>query len=245
MGQLFGKPNNDERLFDAIKAGNLKEVQRLIRVGGANIEAKNEHGITPLIYSLWYPPNLSITKFLVKAGANLEARTADGSTALGYAVELEPEIVLFLIEAGADIEAVNDYGETPLIHTCQEGSIETLDILIKRGANVNAKNDSGSTSLFYAVERDHSGMVDLFLSNEADISVVNDFGDKAIHNARSVAVAKSLIEHGADPCAIGSNNQTLLQKLRDAERPDAVIETRRLRQELIRFLVDEWGVPDE
>ena len=82
---------------------------------GANLEAQNEDGATPLHLAA-YDGTLAVVTALLEAGANLEARTKDGVTPLHLAAAFNenPAVVTALLEAGANLEARNEYGATPL-----------------------------------------------------------------------------------------------------------------------------------
>ena len=77
---------------------------------GADIEAKNDNGNTPLISASAIGHD--IVKFLIENGADIEAKNNDGNTPLIRASVYHGcvEIVKILIENGADTEAKNNAG---------------------------------------------------------------------------------------------------------------------------------------
>jgi len=99
---------------------NLEIMQYLIDYG-ANVNVKNDEGITPLHLAGW----ADIVKLLIKNGANLESVSKNGETPLvNLASEQEREDVIeALLQAGANVNAKNARGET------------ALDIAISRGEN--------------------------------------------------------------------------------------------------------------
>jgi FOG: Ankyrin repeat len=77
---------------------------------GADVNARNEDGITPLHLAAW--PEMA--ELLIASGADLEARNNQGYTPLMViAAEAEREDVMeVLLEAGADVNAKNNQGES-------------------------------------------------------------------------------------------------------------------------------------
>ena len=83
---------------------------------GANLEARNENGDTPLHRAAVFNENPAVIEALLEAGANLEARDElFGRTPLHSAAGFNknPAVVKALLEAGADVNARNENGATP------------------------------------------------------------------------------------------------------------------------------------
>ena len=101
-------------LLSAAKEGDLPAIKRLLSAG-ANVDAKNEHRVTPLFVSALFGRARAAEVLLAK-GADLKAaRGQDGSTALHTAAFFcHTETVRLLLGRGADINAVNQRSETPL-----------------------------------------------------------------------------------------------------------------------------------
>ncbi len=73
---------------------------------GADLEARTEGGLTPLMYAARYNENPEVVQVLLEAGVDLEARDEDGSTPLMLAA-WNPEVVQVLLDAGADPTTMN------------------------------------------------------------------------------------------------------------------------------------------
>ena len=56
---------------------------------GADIEARNKDGITPLIWAARFNSNPEMIEVLLKAGANPKAKDKEGKTAADYAKDNE------------------------------------------------------------------------------------------------------------------------------------------------------------
>lgn len=141
-------------LLYAATQGNADTVSTLI-AGGADVNARDKHGWTPLMFAAKYNANCEVTQLLIAAGANINARGERGTTPLMFkaAHKEDLRVVQSLIAAGADVNASNHMGVTVLM--LQQTIIKMLRSLgcsIAAGAKVNIKSGdgSGSTALMLA-----------------------------------------------------------------------------------------------
>jgi ankyrin repeat protein len=105
---------------------------------------------------------------LLEAGANVKAQTRSGLTALHVAWQDE-SIVRLLLDRGADVNAKTQLGATPLqLAASANGTEAVIALLLEKGADPNAGEDRGVTPLIAAA------------------------------GVGNTAVAKRLLEHGAD-----------------------------------------------
>ena len=101
-------------LIGAIQARELQKVQDAIR-SGAEIEARDDGGYTPLILAALYGLD-DIVEFLIASGANVNAATKWGATALSEAAKGgEHRVVELLLANGADVNHAEYDGYTPLM----------------------------------------------------------------------------------------------------------------------------------
>jgi|GEM_PF-4202205 len=102
------------KLLEAAKGWNETTLTRLLEKG-ADANAKNNRGITALMYAAWYDHPESCA-LLVENGADVNAADTHGQTALMYAAQGgETRTCMVLIEKGADINAKDEDGKTPLM----------------------------------------------------------------------------------------------------------------------------------
>lgn len=122
--------------------------------GGAEINAGDPFGVTPLMFAA-ISGAPEIIRMLLKSGADVKAKDADGRTVLIEALTTEngspPEIVEELIQAGAEVNVRIYGGLTPLMISAG-GDSRILRAIIKAGADLNAADDRGATALRWARE---------------------------------------------------------------------------------------------
>ena len=113
----------DRELFSAVALSDKKAIKSLLKQG-ANINASDEHGRTPLLVAIQTSPKSSISKMLIKAGADVTVQDNAGSTAMHYAVQANTgrppykvvngsRIIRALIKAGAYLDTPNAAKQRP------------------------------------------------------------------------------------------------------------------------------------
>jgi ankyrin repeat protein len=157
-------------LFEAIRRGDSAAVQKLLK-GGADPEARNDRGDTPLMAAALNAA-ASVLELLLQSGADANAANQAGATALMRAATFEDKARL-LLEKGADLNARSLLGNTALILAARkEGNSRTVKLLLDRGAEVNATNDFGATALMAAAAARDVNSVRLLLDRGADVNAI-------------------------------------------------------------------------
>ena len=101
------------RLFSWVRNGREDAVQVAIQARSVELDARDDHGNTPLIVAA-QNNHPKLVRALARAGADLSASNRRKNTALHYAFAYGfDEVADFLIAKGADDEALNDEGLTP------------------------------------------------------------------------------------------------------------------------------------
>ena len=169
------------------KTASTADLKTEIR-SGANVNAREEDGDTPLHYAVAYKP--THIKILIGAGAIVNARDDRSSTPLHDAAFYgNAEKIKLLIKSGADIEAREEGGWTPL-HSAvlygkdiKYGKDTSLKVLLKAGANPNTRDNLGKTPLHAAVQEGHIIYVRILLNAGADPNVRDNYTDNPLRAA--------------------------------------------------------------
>jgi len=123
----------DDGLFEAVRSSHLSEVKELLEKG-ANPNARDEEGFTPLHYAS-FNGCASVAKLLLDSGADPNVGSKEGWTPLHLAASNGfTDIVKLLIECGADLDARDNEGKTALELARERGHIHIVRELLNRGA---------------------------------------------------------------------------------------------------------------
>ncbi|KAL6894722.1 hypothetical protein GGI43DRAFT_424618 [Trichoderma evansii] len=191
-----------ENGHEAVALGNGHEAMaRLLINKGADINARNKLGETPLLLALEKGYEAA-ARLLIDKGADINARNKYKDTPLLWALENSHEaVVRLLINKGADINASDKYKNTPLLWALDNGNEAMARLLIDKGADINASNEYGITPLLWALEKGHEVVVRLLIDKGADINARNKLGETPLLWASKnghEAVVRLLIDKGAD-----------------------------------------------
>jgi len=139
VGRTANPQNVNERgedgltpLMVAARLGRRDVVEALI-AAGADVQARDELGLTPLFHACHDPQ-------------------AD----CGH-----PDVVEALLAAGADREARIGYGVRPLMFAAGHGEAAVVDTLLKAGADPMARNEGGRTALMMVKDRDYVDVINI------------------------------------------------------------------------------------
>ncbi|MFC1604810.1 ankyrin repeat domain-containing protein [Planctomycetota bacterium] len=206
-------------LHQAAVDGDIEQVRLLISKG-ANVNAQDEKGNTPLCRAV-ESGKMEIVQLLVEAGADVNA----GSwPPLCMAVdENNTAIAEYLIAHGADVNAGDDWTalqEAPYI----SNNVEMVELLIANGADINA---GPYTALHAAVDKDRLDIVELLIAKGANVNPKDKSGSTPLHYAGKIEVVQLLVEAKAD---INTKDEEGNTPLHDASRTGKI--------ELVQFLVE-------
>ena len=218
-------------LHHAAGYGPLANVELIINKG-ADVNAKNRRGSTPLH---WAIHDEAKVRLLLSKGAGVNAKQAQGRTPLFLAAILGNGIptVRLLFARGVDPNLASANGQTPLMMAAARGNVEGIRLLIEKGANVNARDGAGETALMFAGTSGNSAAVRLLIENGADVKVRSKRNETALGFAATSGVQESvelLLAKGAE---VNVRNIRGYSPLMFAASSDA------MPAEIIRLLLDK------
>ncbi|MBP3835871.1 MAG: ankyrin repeat domain-containing protein, partial [Pyramidobacter sp.] len=187
------------------RTGSADKVKAAI-AAGADVNAKNNEGFTPLVMAVSDNGAPEVVKALIDAGANVNANDNEGDTPLtaAAACSKQPQVVEILIAAGANVNAKNLSGETPLWYAAfTNPEPEIVKTLVAAGANVNEKDEKSRTPLTVAVLKyPNPEVVKTLIAAGADVNAKDHKGITPLMVAVLVrsdaAVPNMLLDAGAD-----------------------------------------------
>jgi hypothetical protein len=147
------QPSKNELLNLAARNGRV-EIMLMLLEGGAEAEAKDKVGRTPLMSAV-QSRNPEAINLLVQKGANVNSRDSQDGTALLRAAGTygNAPTVVALIGAGADVNAADRNGQTPLMWAARWGDAARVEALLKAGAKLDARDAKGLSAADYARAR--------------------------------------------------------------------------------------------
>ncbi len=135
LRSIFGSKKNKD-LSKAVTDGNISAINALL-ASGANINAKNFEGWTPLHMAVM-KNSRDIVELLISKGADVNAKGSRGLTPLhGAAIKGQRDIAELLISKGANVNAKTTFGATPMWGATDKGHKDIADLLERHGANID------------------------------------------------------------------------------------------------------------
>ena len=196
---------------------------------GANVNAQDKAGITPLHLASYYG-RLDIVRALLSQGARVNTKGELGQTALHLVLDGNRSgrdavaVVRLLLENGADVNAQDSKNETPLHLASDYGKLTIGRVLLIHGANANAANIRGQTPLHMlpigpCVEDESpskrpSRFVGILVDGGADVNARDKDNETPLHAAfrnNRVDIVERLIKARADYGANNNKGETPIQ----------------------------------
>lgn len=235
-----------------------KIVKHLARVGGADVNARNKFGQTPLHYAAAIGLDGLVLR-LIGLGADINAKDVNSVTPLHCIVRNDPgrfspvasyhafywkRTIKFLLQWGADVHAKDSRGLTPLhyLMSSRAGTKEDMrvvvDYLLSKGADINARGDDGSTPLHLTVTAfGNNDFIPILVDKGSDINARDNWGRTPLHDAAAFSHKydiRALLGRGGDPTIKDNDGNTALV-LAKQRRPKTK-EGQKTRKEVIEML---------
>jgi FOG: Ankyrin repeat len=163
------KKLTDKELFEAVKKGDAKTASQLLS-WGADVNAKNKNGKTPLMVAAEHRHNYEMIRLLIKSGANVNEEDSSSLTALYHsaAIGIETKTLKLLLNAGADAKFAGNGQCHSIISLIDETSNEAaLITLLKSGISYTLISSIPWTPLMYAAHLQHKRKAFLLVATMA------------------------------------------------------------------------------
>lgn len=193
-----------KELFDAIEAGDLAAVQRLVSASPALASVRDENGVSAYVTAR-YRRQPAIADYLLSTGMELDIFDA---TVAGNTARVEE----LLQQDRTLTRAYSKDGWTPLHLASFFGQAETAEALLAHGAEVNTRSLNGmqNTPLHAAAAGHSKALIKLLLARGADVNARQPGGWTVLHAAAQngdVQMILLLLDAGAELNARADNNQ--------------------------------------
>ncbi|MEM9686362.1 MAG: ankyrin repeat domain-containing protein, partial [Bacteroidota bacterium] len=184
-------------LMEALKYGRCSEIALVLIKNGADVNAKDNWGHTPLMYTEG-SKNIDLYKTLLTKGANLHAKDNSEANALyhlvdnpsisGYGYDAyeknrkkEEEIINYLLQEGALVNNGNSDKQDSILHRASAHGYDSLvEHCLENDININIQDIEGDTAIIKACQNAHLTTIELLLSQNADITIENNQGKNAM-----------------------------------------------------------------
>ncbi|XP_020291567.1 uncharacterized protein LOC109858571 [Pseudomyrmex gracilis] len=197
-------------LYDAIENKEI-EMAELLLNRGANVNASDESGVTPLCLAV-KKGHVDVVKMLIDRGANVNTKTRDGTTPLHYAIKYKNrKIAELLLNHRANVNASDKSGVTPMCLAVERRYVDGIKMFMDRGVNVETL--FGTYSLHDAIVNKEIEIAELLLNRGANVNASNRYGVTPLCLAVKgghVDVVKMLMDRGANVFAKTLDGSTLL-----------------------------------
>ena len=192
-------------LHDAIAAGDMPAVERLVNSGAA-LDAEDAGGQTPLALAV-ADGQTQMVDFLLSKGASVNPpvnpETRFRQPPLHAAVRSgHTELARLLLARGTDVDAADWAGRTSLHYAAGGDDPELVELLLAAGARVDARDAVGQTPLIECADLGKKEVAEMLLARGADVNAATTReGQTPLHVAALYGnedVARVLLKAGAD-----------------------------------------------
>jgi ankyrin repeat protein len=172
---------------------------------GANVNAKDSSGNTPLILAV-AKKDIEIIKLLIEKGANVNSKNNYGDTPFMTAARNgDIETIKILMSKGVSINVKDGKGNTILIEAISRNNEEMVKFLLENGANVNVRDmwmSKRKSAIMLAVENYMPiEIIEMMIAKGAELNIKDDDGNTVLLIAvqrNNIAAVKLLVEKGAE-----------------------------------------------
>jgi ankyrin repeat protein len=195
------------------RTGLIRLIPDLLR-GGANVNARNDAGRTPLTYAAEYGQN-DVVHLLLEKGADPNMADKYGKLPIDYAAGNGRDIIVKLLIDG---DAVPDTRNQPLITALSCGYAGAAAELLAGGAAADIHSADYRTPLHLAASQNALDVMKTLLEKGAVVNARTTAGATPLHFAvenNSVMAIEFLLAHGASPLIENTDGKTPLMRAKE------------------------------
>jgi ankyrin repeat protein len=165
--------------------GKRRDIAACLIEKGADVNASDKRGNTPLYYSL-RSMDWDMTKLLVSHGADISADIPEGLALLHYySTHDSPDITKLLLAKGAKVDERDDvYEFTALHYAARFGNRGVAEALIASGADIKARDKWDYQPIHWAAYHDRPEIVELLIDKGADVNAKTSLGQTPLELAQ-------------------------------------------------------------
>jgi ankyrin repeat protein len=213
IGAPAGADPVDEELYEAVVYADAVAARAAIERGADPNFQRNGRGLLGWAAQGGVPEMVSL---LIESGADLDAVDGVDQTPLMRAIEvMDPAIATLLLDAGADPNVETPDGRTAAMMAVEQGDLALAKALAKANADFSRADVNGDTAAWKLVQYRPEGMLEMvaFLGSVGVDMNQASGGYTPLYWAveqDDAALAKALLEAGADPNTKAGNQQVPL-----------------------------------
>jgi len=223
----FSKSSTRSLLIEAIRSGNLQDIETFARRGiDMNEIAPDLAYEQTFVHLAARCGNLACLQLMLKLGGNVSAVDNFLNTPLHIAaVHGHLELVLLLIANGANVSVANKQGLQPIHMAASNGHVDTLQTLIVMGADVTSPTSSGSIPVRWSSVNGHVEATRLLLESWK---------------------LRNKTEHDVNPCHYKDRtNKTVLEVVHSLHRRNREKNVLNRRMEQILAMLESFAINEQ
>ena len=175
-------------LDDAIKAGDLAQVQSRLQRGG-QVDPRARETLAAMQLAI-DQSQVSVVRWLLTQGVDVNHVDDDGTPLLfRAAVKSTGAVVEELLNRGASLAIRDRLGQTALHVAVGASRRDAVELLLLKGADVKAVDRSGLTALHAGLAADQA-ILDLLVTAGANVNNTDVRGSTPLHRAAAMGNAK-------------------------------------------------------
>lgn len=194
--------SGETAVLAATRNGN-KEILKLLKDAGANLNQSNVEGTTPLIFAT-SQKNKELLDYLISLGADINQLGQLGKTPLIYALDSKDyDFAKYLLDKGANpnIHAKGLDSPLQIAVSTDNANVPLISYLISKGAKLNDADIPLGNVISRSIHKGNAPAIKELIAKGAKVSDTENLNGSGLTQALNIDdedIAVLLIENGAD-----------------------------------------------